>query len=82
MAGDHKQLSIFLFCVGQRFYIVEKGQAVATQRLDVAPPSQGANAGSGAVDGDANSNVVVKQVGVANTGDYFGEKALMTNAPR
>ena len=60
--------------VGDRFYIVESGEAAVRQH----PESDG-NLLQGEVDVDTASEI---EVGRLKKGDYFGELALLNSAPR
>ena len=60
--------------LGDRFYIMESGEAVVRQH----PESEG-NLLQGEVDVDAASEI---EIGRLKKGDYFGELALLNAAPR
>lgn len=51
--------------IGDKFYIIEKGEAIATQPIE-----------------GADGKVEEVEVGRMKVGQYFGERALITNQPR
>ena len=72
-----------IFCEGQqgdRFYIIVHGQVKVETSNTIQESNQG-NQGNHE-SGGTNKEEIVKELGVLNAGNYFGEMALVSDSPR